>query len=288
MADNSLDLTYEQQEHLHQSPFDRIRRFDEQGNEYWLARELMKLLGYTKWENFGAKEHGTVNKSGNRSVSTISRAIISCSNSGLDYTHHFTHFPALGTRHNSTPEDWKLSRHACYLIAMCGDVTKPAIAQAQSYFAVKTREAEVIIPAQNDRLRELELINENMRMQLEISRLQDNRIALHGLPIALMLEGKADAVVEVEKKTLEVIDERHNVRFRGQSLTQIKETLQNKHGIRLKSGADVLRTLKQLGLEHLVCQTLRSISSDYVPEENLKTVYQAITNGDRQLMLGES
>ncbi len=128
------------------SPFDSIRRIDGK-QEFWLARELMPMLGYTKWESFGAKEHGMVNKSGNRVTSTVCRALISCNISGLDSSLHFAHFPSMrtSTQHGlqATPEDWKLSRHACYLIGMCGDVNKPEIAAAQSYFAVKIREAEL-------------------------------------------------------------------------------------------------------------------------------------------------
>jgi hypothetical protein len=76
-----------------------------------------------------------------------------------------------------------------------------------------------IIPKQNDRIRELELANENMRLMLEWSTRQDNRIALHGLPIAMMLEGKSDAVVEIEKPTIEVFDhrDRQQVKFVGQT-----------------------------------------------------------------------
>lgn len=150
------------------SPFDSIRRVEE-GTEFWLARELMPVLGYSKWENFGAKEHGMIHKSGNRVTSTVCRALMSCNISGLDSSLHFTHFPPVGTRQTSTPEDWKLSRHACYLIGMCGDVTKPEISAAQSYFATKTREAEI-----NDRLNPANAIDKL------IEGLQDLKLLLGG------------------------------------------------------------------------------------------------------------
>jgi hypothetical protein len=123
--------------------FDSIRHLDDDGvTEYWWARELMPLLGYIKWERFGAKE------SDHRRVSAVCRAIISCSNSNGVVSSHFTHFPMRGSGLDSMlsdkiPEDWKLSRFACYLTAMNGDVTKPRIAAAQAYFVTKAREAEL-------------------------------------------------------------------------------------------------------------------------------------------------
>ncbi len=115
------------------SPFNSIRRVEED-TEFWLARELMPILGYQKWERFGAKE-------GNQ-VSVVCRAIISCSNSGGVVLDNFIHFPKQGTGFSAIAEDWKLSRQACYLVAMNGDVTKSEIAAAQSYFAIKTLQAE--------------------------------------------------------------------------------------------------------------------------------------------------
>lgn len=120
------------------SPFDSIRHLDDHRVEFWYARELMPTLGYQKWQRFGMKESDQ--------VSVVCRAIISCSNSGGVIDDNFVHLPkqVISTQYGLEPtvEDWKLSRQACYLVAMNGDVTKPEIAAAQSYFAFKTREAE--------------------------------------------------------------------------------------------------------------------------------------------------
>jgi hypothetical protein len=124
-----------------ESPFDSIRRYDANGLEYWLARELMKLLGYRKWENF---------------KKPLTRSMLSCENVGIDATNNFFCITGSSVTKDGA-EDYKLTRHACYLIAMNGDPSKPEIASAQTYFAVKTREAEVLVPLQNDRIRELEL-----------------------------------------------------------------------------------------------------------------------------------
>jgi DNA-damage-inducible protein D len=108
------------------NPFDQIRHEDEYGSEFWYARELMPLLDYAKWERFSG---------------IVAKAIGACANSGLDPSVHF--FPEAGRSSMGRPaEDYKLSRYACYLTAMNGASRKPAIAEAQTYFAAKTREAE--------------------------------------------------------------------------------------------------------------------------------------------------
>ncbi|AUB43515.1 dinD, DNA-damage-inducible protein D (plasmid) [Nostoc flagelliforme CCNUN1] len=82
------------------SPFSSIRHVDDQGEEYWLARELMALLGYKKWERF---------------VDAIDRAKIGCQNTGVPVENHFTD-AGLYTR--NVPSDYRLSRYACYLVAI--------------------------------------------------------------------------------------------------------------------------------------------------------------------------
>jgi hypothetical protein len=113
------------------SPFDQIRQVDESGNEYWLARQLQPLLGYTQWRRF---------------EETVERAKLACQNSGYDRKNHFADAGNVVKRRQgggTSQFDYKLSRYACYLTAMNGDPRKPEIAAAQTYFAVKTREAEI-------------------------------------------------------------------------------------------------------------------------------------------------
>lgn len=114
------------------SPFDAIRHVTGEGREYWSARALMSLLGYEKWERF---------------AEAISRAKIAARNAGYDPA---TQFPGAGkmvptgSGARRTIEDYHLSRYACYLVALNGDPRKPEIAAAQTYFVIKTREAEVV------------------------------------------------------------------------------------------------------------------------------------------------
>lgn len=107
-------------------------RFDETDIEYWLARELMPLLGYERWENF---------------EKAIKRSMEFCETSGITVTDHFrevTKMVQLGSGSKRNVRDYMLTRYACYLIAQNGDPKKAEIAFAQSYFAVQTRKQELI------------------------------------------------------------------------------------------------------------------------------------------------
>ena len=111
--------------------FEEIKHIDEEGNEYWEARELMPLLEYNKWENFHK---------------VIKRAMIACESSNNTINDHFPDFrkPIVGGKGNvQNVIDYHLSRYACYLIAQNGDSRKESIALAQTYFAVQTRKQEL-------------------------------------------------------------------------------------------------------------------------------------------------
>ncbi|AMS02444.1 antirepressor [Gordonia phage Zirinka] len=113
------------------SPFDSIRRVTSEGREFWSARDLMPLLGYDEWRKFDG---------------AIDRARISASNAGYTVTDHFVGAAKVAAS-GPAAKDHHLSRYACYLIALNGDPRKPEIAAAQTYFVIRTREAEVSAPA---------------------------------------------------------------------------------------------------------------------------------------------
>ena len=111
--------------------FESIKKIDENGIEYWDARELMPLLGYENWQ---------------KAEDVIRRAAEACINSGQDVDNHFNRsvkMVKIGSNTVRKVTDYKLDRYACYLIAQNGDSKKPEIATAQTYFAVQTRRQEI-------------------------------------------------------------------------------------------------------------------------------------------------
>lgn len=129
MNDRPLATVYDTS--IGRSPFDRLRRVDTTG-EYWTGRDMMSPLGYARWDAFEA---------------VIRRAATSIKNGGETVERNI-----LGMEENLSPQagrpsrDYRLSRYACYILAMNGDPEKLEVAEAQRYFAVKTREAEVGMP----------------------------------------------------------------------------------------------------------------------------------------------
>jgi len=118
---NSLTLSFEEVSHTTQESI-----------EFWFARDLQHLLGYSKWENF---------------KNVINKAKTACEVSGHEIDDHFPDIRKtiqMPKGASKEIEDMMLTRYACYLIAQNGDSKKEQIAFAQTYFAVQTRKAELI------------------------------------------------------------------------------------------------------------------------------------------------
>ncbi len=133
--------------------FESLRQTNPYGMEYWSARDLGPLLGYSKWENFQI---------------AINRAKMACEQIGQDIADHFPDVRKMietGKGAKRQVKDFSLSRFACYLIAQNGDPRKLEIAAAQAYFAVSTRENEVrqIRESQEQRLFLRERVAESNR-----------------------------------------------------------------------------------------------------------------------------
>lgn len=114
-----------------QTVFEQIRETDENGNEFWTARKISKVLEYAEYRNF---------------IPVIERAKVSCKNSGQLIENHFVDYHemvGIGSGAERQMESVKLSRYACYLIVQNADPSKEVVAQGQTYFAVQTRLQEI-------------------------------------------------------------------------------------------------------------------------------------------------
>jgi len=115
----------------HRATFDGIRHVDEAIGEYWLARQLAKVLEYSEYRHF---------------VPVIERAKTACQNSDQRVDDHFEDvlgMVGIGSGAQRPVDDVRLSRYACYLIVQNGDASKPVIANGQTYFALQTRRQEL-------------------------------------------------------------------------------------------------------------------------------------------------
>ena len=118
--------------------FEKIKKINDFNQEFWSARELSTLLGYSEYNKF---------------LPAIERAKTACETSKQEVLLHFAHvgeMVAIGLGVKRNIDDYNLSRYACYLIAMNGDSRKEEVAMAQSYFAIQTRKQELGNEASQD------------------------------------------------------------------------------------------------------------------------------------------
>ncbi len=149
MVENSMAMQ-------HHQTFALICKTDDAGNEYWLARQLAKVLDYSQYRHF---------------LPVIERAKVACTNSGQQIEHHFEdilQMVSLGSGAKRQISNIRLSRYACYLIVQNGDPAKLVIANGQTYFAVQTRRQEI-----NDQTNLTQLSEEQRRLLLR------NELTLH-------------------------------------------------------------------------------------------------------------
>ncbi len=135
---------------LHSNFEQSVYKDEETGLEFWLARELQELLGYSQWRSFEA---------------VIEKAKTACRNSGHNPQDHFAQTRkkvVIGSDAKRQIDDIALTRYACYLIAQNGDPSKDQIAFAQTYFAIQTRKQEII----ERRIAEIERLNARRKLSL--------------------------------------------------------------------------------------------------------------------------
>ena len=124
-------MNYLEKEEFANKTFEEIKHIDENGVEFWNARDLQKILEYKEWRKFEG---------------VIKKAEQACQNSGISVFDHFVDadkMVQIGSGAERTQKDYKLTRYACYLIAQNGDSRKKVISLAQTYFAIQTRKQEL-------------------------------------------------------------------------------------------------------------------------------------------------
>ena len=118
-------------ENKHHQTFEEIKYINSNGSEYWMARQLAKILDYAEFRNF---------------LPVIEKAKKACQNSGQPVEYHFVEMHEMvliGSGAERNMESYAFSRYACYLIVQNSDPSKPVIANGQTYFAIQTRRQEL-------------------------------------------------------------------------------------------------------------------------------------------------
>lgn len=267
---------------INTSPFDAIRHQDGD-QEYWLARELMEVMGYTLWQNF---------------ESAVNEAI---ENLKLTGDNVLDHFLLLSIKKDGREtrgrkgKDYRLSRYACYMIALCCDGRKIEVASAKKYFAIKTREAEVVIPAQaaamvemDKQIELLKLQNANLNATLELRRLDNTMLTLHGAELVLTLRGHADKLLRVEQVVTEVVNPKTQSSDRILSAEQLKKIIKQNTGQNIPSMKWFADKLREKGRDDLLVPVTRHQISEYVTPETLAEAISVVFGDNRQMVLGEN
>jgi len=265
--------------------FEDHKQINDHGAEYWSARDLQPLLGYSQWRRF---------------EQAIERAITSCKESGNSPDHHFAGAgkPITGGKGAvQVVEDYHLSRFACYLIAQNGDPRKPQIAQAQKYFAIQARRQELTDELAADRER-LELRKETAEEFKALSSAAQGagvQSKMFGIFHDAGYKGLYGGLGRDEIKVRKAIPEKENLMDRMNAtelaanqfrMTQTRDKLQ-REGINNQQKA--IRTHEQVGKE--VREAIKRIGGDLPeqipPAEHIKEVEKRIKTSTPRLELDE-
>lgn len=265
--------------------FEELKQVNQYGAEYWSARDLQPLLGYTQWRRF---------------EDAIDRAKTSCRQSGNDPQHHFAgagKMITLGKGGTCEVSDYHLSRFACYLIAQNGDPRKPEIANAQEYFAVQTRRQEIsdVLAADVERLELRNQASEEFRALSGAARDAGVQNRMFGVFHDAGYKGLYGGKGADDIKRFKGIDRRENLMDRMNTtelaanqfrMTQAREKLQKQkitgqeHAIEThkKVGQEVRDAIKRIG---------GTMPENIPPAEHIKQVKKRITGAVPHLELAE-
>ena len=217
--------------------FEDIKHIDENGLEFWYARELQIVLDYKEWRKF----EGVIEKSK-----------LACQNSDINVLEHFVGTDKLSKRANNAEvriNDYKLSRYACYLIAQNSDSRKKVIALAQTYFAIQTRKQEI--------------------SEKEYSSLTEDEKRFYQRD--LTRKGNYSLNQTAKKSGVKNFDKFHNAGYKGLYNGETADDIAKRKGLRYRE--DIL---DNMGSDELIANLFRiSQTEQKLRKDNVKTEKEA-------------
>jgi len=265
--------------------FEQLKQSNDHGAEFWSARDLQPLLGYTQWRRF---------------EDAVKRALTSCEQSGNKPEHHFAgagKMIGVGKGGAREVDDYQLSRFACYLIAQNGDPRKPEIAQAQKYFAIQARKQELSeqLAADQERLELRKQTSEEFKMLSGAARqagVQDRMFGVfHDAGYKGLYGGLGGDAIKARKNipAKEQLLDRMNAtelaanQFR---MTQTRDKLAREN---IGNQQQAIRTHEEVGKEvrAAIERIGGTLPEQIPPAEHIKEVEKRIKNAVPKMELGE-
>jgi len=265
--------------------FEGLKKLNSHGAEYWSARELQLLLGYTQWRRF---------------EEAVRRAMQSCEASGNAPENHFAgagKMVTVGSGAQRETEDYHLSRFACYLIAQNGDPRKPEIANAQKYFAIQARRQELSdqLAADVERLELRKQTAEEFKALSGAARAAGVENRMFGVFHDAGYKGLYGGLGAEEIKARKRIPEKEQIMDRMNAtelaanqfrMTQARDKLARD---RIHNQQQAIRTHEQVGKE--VREAIRRIGGDLpetiAPAEHIKEVEKRVKSATPKLTLDD-
>ena len=264
--------------------FEELKQSNDHGAEFWSARVLQQMLGYSQWRRF---------------EDAINRAITSCEQSGNISQNHFAgagKMVGLGSGSAREVNDYQLSRFACYLIAQNGDPRKPEIAHAQKYFAIQARKQEHSeqLAADQERLELRKQTSEEFKMLSGAARqagVQDKMFGVfHDAGYKGLYGGLGGDAIKTRKNipAKEQLLDRMNATELAANQFRMTQTRDKLARERINSQQQAIQTHKAVGKEvRAAIERIGGTPPEQIPPaEHIKEVEKRIKNSVPKMELG--